>query len=202
MPKRPKDDPSPLYQRKEPEPGDGRYASGEVIKNGQRICNSCKTWKPFNCYAKSKGGVMGLSAVCRKCENEKARERYVRNDILSRRKEQKSVYDKERRERLRAEGKLKKPDPETQREQRMKREYGITIKDYENMIEAQNNQCAICFAPGEAERNGKLVIDHCHTSGKVRGLLCNKCNLLLGHANDTIERLERAILYLSKRGEG
>jgi hypothetical protein len=202
MRKRPKDDPSPLYQRKKPELGDGRYISGEVIKNEQRVCNSCKTWKSFDCYAKNKSGVMGLSAVCRECENEKARERYARNDILSRRKGKKSAYDKERRERLRAEGKLKKPNPETQREQRMKREYGITIKDYENMVEAQSNQCAICFTPSEAERNGKLVIDHCHASGKVRGLLCNKCNLLLGHANDKIERLERAILYLSKRGEG
>lgn len=202
MPRRPKDDPSPLYQRKEPEPGDGRYANGEVVKDGQRICNCCKSWKPIEQYTKSKTGHMGLSAVCKDCENEKARIRYAEKDILSRRKGQKSVYDRERRKRLRAEGKLKKPDPEAQREQAMKRKYGITIKDYEAMVKAQNNECAICFAPGEQERNGKLVIDHCHASGKVRGLLCNKCNLLLGHANDTIERLERAILYLSNRGEG
>jgi hypothetical protein len=145
---------------------------------------------------------MRLSAICRDCQNAKDRARYAQKDILSRRKEQKSVYDRERRERLRAEGKLKKPDPETQREQAMKRKYGITTKDYEVMVEAQNNECAICFAPGEQERNGRLVIDHCHASGKVRGLLCNKCNLLLGHANDAIECLERAILYLANRGEG
>ena len=202
MPKRPKDDPSPLYQRKEPEPGDGRYANGEVVKDGQRICNCCKAWRPIERYAKSKTGHIGLSAICRDCQNAKDRARYAQKDILSRRKGQKSVYDKERRERLRSEGNLKKPDPEMQREQRMKREYGLTINDYEDMVKAQSNQCAICLAPGEAERNRKLVIDHCHASGKVRGLLCNKCNLLLGHANDTIERLERAILYLSKRGEG
>jgi hypothetical protein len=202
MPKRQKDDPSPLYQRKEPDPGDARYATGEVIKDGQRICNFCKTWKPFSDYAKSKTGHMGLSAVCRDCENKKARERYAKNDILSRRKEKKRIYDKERRERLRAEGKLKKLDPEVQREKAMKHKYGITIKNYEDMVEAQNNKCAICSARGEEERNGKLVVDHCHASGKIRGLLCNKCNLLLGHADDTIERLERAILYLSQRGEG
>lgn len=202
MPRRPKDDPSPVYQRKEPELGDGRYAAGEVIKDGLRICNSCKTWKPFDCYAKNKTGHMGLSAVCRDCENRKARERYARNDVLSRRKEKKRIYDKGRRERLRAEGKLKKNDPQVQREQMMKRKYGMTIKDYDDMVQSQNNQCAICFALGSKERNGRLVIDHCHASGKVRGLLCNKCNLLLGHADDTIERLERAILYLSQRGEG
>jgi hypothetical protein len=89
-----------------------------------------------------------------------------------------------------------------QREKAMKHKYGITIKNYEDMVEAQNNKCAICSARGEEERNGKLVVDHCHASGKIRGLLCNKCNLLLGHADDTIERLERAILYLSQRGEG
>jgi hypothetical protein len=202
MPKRPKDDPSPLYQRKEPKPGDGRYANGEVVKDGQRICNCCKTWKPIEWYAKSKAGHIGLSAVCKDCENEKARVRYAEKDILSRRKGKKSVYDKERRERLRAEGKLKRQRPEAEREQRMKREYGITTKDYEAMVEAQNNECAICFASGEQERNSKLVIDHCHASGKVRGLLCNKCNLLLGHANDSIGQLEQAILYLSDKGEG
>jgi hypothetical protein len=202
MPKRPKDDPSPLYQRKEPLPGDGRYAEGEVIRGEERICNSCKTWKPFDCYAKNKNCIMGISAACRDCINEKTRIRYAEKDILSRRKDKKSVYDQERRENLRAEGKLKKPDPDMQREQRMKREYGITIQDYEAMVKAQNNECAICFASGDQERNRRLVIDHCHASGKVRGLLCNKCNLLLGHAQDTIGRLERAILYLSDKGEG
>jgi hypothetical protein len=202
MPKRPKDDPSPLYQRKEPLPGDGRYAEGEVIKGKERICNCCKTWKPFDCYPKNKKCVMGLNATCRDCVNEKSRIRYAEKDILSRRKDKKSVYDRERRERLRAEGKLKRQRPEVEREQRMKREYGITTKDYEAMVEAQNNECAICFASGEQERNSKLVIDHCHASGKVRGLLCNKCNLLLGHANDSIGQLERAILYLSDKGEG
>jgi hypothetical protein len=202
MPKRAKDDPSPSYQRKDPEPGDGRYAAGEVIKDGYRLCNHCKTWKPFDCYAKNKNCVMGLSAVCRDCINEKARIRYTNKDILSRRKEQKSAYDKARRERLKAEGNLKPTDAGVLRARMLKRNYGMTPEDYDSMVETQNNECLICFTSGDQERNKRLLVDHCHASGKVRGLLCNKCNLLLGHADDTIDRLERAILYLKERGEG
>ena len=145
---------------------------------------------------------MGLSAVCRDCVNEKGRARYADKDILSKRKAQKSAYDKARREKLKAEGKLKPVDAEALRARMLKRNYGITPKDYDAMVETQNNECLICFASGDKERNKRLVVDHCHASGKVRGLLCNKCNLLLGHADDTIDRLERAILYLKERGEG
>ena len=145
---------------------------------------------------------MGLNAICRDCVNEKARARYAEKDILSRRKEQKSNYDKERREKLRAEGKLKPLDPDIARMQMLRRNYGMTPDDYNAMVAKQSNQCLICSVSGESERNQRLVVDHCHTSGKVRGLLCNKCNLLLGHADDTIDRLERAIFYLKERGEG
>lgn len=202
MPKRHKDDPSPSYQRKQSVPGDGRYATESVINDGQRICNQCKEWKSFDCYAKNKQCVMGINATCRDCVNEKARARYAAKDILSRRKQQKSNYDKERRGKLRAEGKLKPLDPGTARMQMLRRNYGMTPDDYDAMVAEQSNQCLICSVNGESERNHRLVIDHCHASGKVRGLLCNKCNLLLGHADDTIDRLERAILYLKQRGEG
>lgn len=182
--------------------GDGRYASGQVIKDGQRICRNCQTWKPFDCYGKNKSGVMGLKAICRECENEKSRARYANSDISERRKEQKRRYDKERYDRLKSEGKLKTEDPKVVRERVLKRNYGMTIEDYDSMVKQQSNRCLICSASGSDQKDGKLVVDHCHASGKVRGLLCNKCNLLLGHADDLIGRLESAILYLRERGEG
>lgn len=74
--------------------------------------------------------------------------------------------------------------------------YGITVEAYEKLLEEQNNACAICKTIPEK----KLNIDHSHMTGKVRSLLCHNCNTALGHANDSIERLELLIEYLKKHG--
>ena len=202
MPKRSKDDPSPHYKRQTPKLGDGRFAEGEIIQNGQRVCKGCQTWKDLSFFAKNKTGVAGLKAHCRECENTAARQRYANSEIGARRRQQKSEYDKARYERFKAEGKNVSGDPEMARQRMLKRNYGLTTEDYEAMVEAQGNECLICNVSGDKVRNQRLVVDHCHVSGKVRGLLCQKCNLLLGHADDTIGRLEQAILYLRDKGEG
>lgn len=202
MSKRPKDDPSSSYKRKPPLHGDGRFAESEVIKDGQRICRRCQVWKDFSEFGKSKVGVAGIKANCRTCENKIARERYANGEVRARRKEQKRLYDKARYERRKAEGAQLGGDPIKARTRMLRRNYGLTPEAYDAMVEAQDNQCLICCASGEEVRNNRLVVDHCHATGMVRGLLCPKCNLLLGHADDTIERLERAIFYLRDRGEG
>lgn len=201
MPKRSKDDPSPSYKRKLPLHGDGRFAESEVIKDGQRICRRCQTWKDFSEYGKSKVGVAGIKANCRTCENELARQRYASGEVGVRRVEQKRLYDKARYERKKAEGVQIGGDPFKARIRMLQRNYGLTPEAYEAMAEAQNNQCLICRTSAEEIRNNRLVVDHCHATGFVRGLLCPKCNLLLGHADDTIELLEQAIIYLRDRGE-
>lgn len=70
------------------------------------------------------------------------------------------------------------------------RAYGLTEETYNDMFDTQNGLCKIC------DRELPLVVDHCHTSHVIRGLLCDKCNLGLGHFQDDIERLRRAIVYL------
>jgi hypothetical protein len=83
----------------------------------------------------------------------------------------------------------------------IKRKYGITIEDYQNMLVKQNNVCAICFKEdmtieANSMRLKGLCIDHCHVTNKVRGLLCNKCNPMIGYSKDSIKLLESAISYL------
>lgn len=82
----------------------------------------------------------------------------------------------------------------------MKRRYGITYQEYCDMLDAQNGRCAICESEdAQSSRTyGKLFIDHCHTTGKVRGLLCSKCNHALGQLNDDVGLLNKAIAYLTK----
>jgi peptide methionine sulfoxide reductase MsrB len=68
------------------------------------------------------------------------------------------------------------------------------------MVEEQGGLCAICQKPYDWETSA-LYIDHCHTTGKVRGLLCRNCNKGLGHFFDDVANLARAIEYLKKATE-
>jgi hypothetical protein len=78
------------------------------------------------------------------------------------------------------------------------REYGITVEEYQEFRRKQNDLCAICKSPeGNWKANGsKLVVDHCHKTGKVRGLLCPSCNRGLGQFEDNAERLKSAMIYI------
>lgn len=78
------------------------------------------------------------------------------------------------------------------REQGLKR-YGLTIDDYENMAAQQGDACAICGRnPGKL----RLAVDHCHTTGKVRGLLCADCNTFLGRLEKYMPLLSKCFDYL------
>lgn len=79
--------------------------------------------------------------------------------------------------------------------------YGITQAEYEQIYKDQSGLCAICGGLPDIVKHGysRLVVDHCHKTGKVRGLLCNNCNSGMGIIGDTIEHLERALAYLRKQ---
>lgn len=84
----------------------------------------------------------------------------------------------------------------------VKRRYGITLEQYNEMKEAQNNVCLLCGNPETDvdKRTNKvrdLAVDHCHTTHKVRGLLCRGCNQGLGNFKDNTEVLQKAINYLT-----
>ena len=72
--------------------------------------------------------------------------------------------------------------------------YGITLEQYDKMFEAQGNSCAICNGVNKSGR--KLSVDHDHKTGKVRGLLCGKCNHGIGQFNDSVRLLQKVISYL------
>jgi hypothetical protein len=78
--------------------------------------------------------------------------------------------------------------------------YGITLSQYNDMFDLQEGCCAICDLTLEQTGKKRLYVDHCHTTGKVRGLLCQHCNFVLGQAKDSTAILEAAIMYLKERG--
>ena len=83
----------------------------------------------------------------------------------------------------------------TKRLEKRCRVYGITSEDYAAMYELQGGLCAICKS-GPTGRWDSLDIDHCHSTGAVRGLLCHQCNKGIGCLGDDIGRLLSAIAYL------
>lgn len=82
------------------------------------------------------------------------------------------------------------------------KQYGMTVDAYRTLVEAQNGLCKICGKPEtQPTKNGsgvrELSVDHDHRTGRVRGLLCNKCNVRLGMVDDDLELLRKMIDYLT-----
>ena len=78
----------------------------------------------------------------------------------------------------------------------MLKKYGVTIELYNQMLSQQNNSCKICLRH-ESNFKNNLSVDHCHSTGKVRGLLCPYCNGMLARWQDDKDKFERAAAYLA-----
>ena len=83
------------------------------------------------------------------------------------------------------------------RDTRFKRVFGISIDEYNEMLRNQDYKCAICGRT-ESENKKRLAVDHCHTTGKVRKLLCHHCNCALGMVKDDKEILISMLSYLKE----
>lgn len=84
--------------------------------------------------------------------------------------------------------------PEKRRARHLQRTYGLSVEQYAELARQQGMACAIC----EQVPDRALAVDHCHDTGRVRGLLCTPCNSALGRFGDDAERLQRAIRYLQR----
>lgn len=122
--------------------------------------------------------------------------------------EQKRAYDREygnaRRERRAARSKAWREDnPERQRRHQrrhhLKTTFGMSMKEYDALEDAQEGKCAICGTDDTAPWDW-FCVDHDHATGAVRGLLCRACNTCIGQAKDNPEILRRAIRYLEETG--
>lgn len=117
---------------------------------------------------------------------------------MPRTKEEKAAYLREWRAKnkdyCRAEARKKYHTPDGyayHEHHRLKSTYGITLEEYQAMVSSQNGLCFICGNPDK-----KLAVDHDHSNGKVRKLLCLNCNRGLGAFGDNISLMERGIQYL------
>lgn len=89
------------------------------------------------------------------------------------------------------------PHPEKVRARKLKHRFGITLDQYNEMFEKQEGCCDIC-KKHQSEFKKRLAVDHCHTTGEVRALLCASCNQALGMLNEDSKVLKNMILYIKK----
>ena len=88
-----------------------------------------------------------------------------------------------------------------QRQYQLKSKYGITEDDYTVLLTEQDGKCAICMTDKPTGKWKVFAVDHCHNTGKVRGLLCNECNRGIGLLKDSPELLQAAKDYLEKNSD-
>lgn len=181
-----------------------------------KLCIKCNQTKDFESFYKSERYKDGCKPVCKICQIERATKWRLENPDRARTNAKRSYKKRLKREKIIPKYKLlemnnynkkwKKNNYEATRSMTLKYSYGITIEDYNQMFEQQKGLCLICNKP-ETIRNkraGKvgeiknLVVDHCHKTGKIRGLLCMNCNQGIGKLQDDINLLQKAIEYLKK----
>lgn len=163
-------------------------------------CRACERESAIGRYHKlnqrdvSNSSVSGMKK-CGLCNKEKPEHEYFRN---SKSKDGLQHYCKKCHYASKKEHYKKKSVRDRYKHNQLRFKYGIGINEYNKMLAEQNGKCAIC--DGVNHNRKKLSVDHCHETGKIRGLLCEKCNSVLGWAKDSTLVLQNAISYLKDSG--
>ena len=158
-----------------------------------RICSKCKKEKELSSdnFCKDKYDKSGFTYQCKICRAIKQKEWKLANPIKI-----KETNDKNKIKRKVFYNSLK--GIESSRRAHLKRTYGLSLEEFNEKLKSQNNKCAICNNVETRDKHNVFAVDHCHKTGKIRGLLCWKCNSGLGLYNDNKQLLINAIKYLKK----
>lgn len=138
-----------------------------------KACRSCGVTKSLTEF-----GPRGEKwrSYCYQCERDRLKRIYHQNPVAGRERQREWI----------------KANPRKNKDTKLRSRLGIGLDDYEAMIAAQKNRCATC---GD---EGRLEIDHCHASGRIRKLLCGPCNRALGQAKDDPKRLRALAAYVEE----
>lgn len=149
------------------------------------VCKRCgikRSYIDFHIVKECRGG---RRPVCKFCIRKQQKKRYDDNAEFARARQRKWHTD----------------NPRASRGSKLKSTYGITIEQYDAMFISQGGICLICGCPETVKRNGKiknLSIDHNHVTGKIRGLLCQKCNQALGLLGENPVTINSLLKYITK----
>ena len=152
----------------------GRGRKPLLDAQGRKQCAKCEQFKDLLDFSPTRGKAFGVNSWCKACIAQLKNEHYT--------------LEKARAEHL-------------------WRVYGLTTEEYEQMLLDQNGLCACCGQP-EKRRAGRkkrseniplLHVDHCHTTGRIRGLLCSACNTALGLLEEDPQRIMALLHYVEER---
>jgi hypothetical protein len=168
-----------------------------------KTCCTCKESKNTSEFYIRKGAKDGFRSQCKICNNISSREWALANPEKAAAARKKN-YAKNPKAAMAAQKRWQKRNPEQwaaiQRNNKLRRTYGITLEDYDRMFEEQQGRCGICSSEENNSKNTEhFYVDHCHATGIVRGLLCSGCNTGLGNFKDNEESLQAAIAYLRRQ---
>lgn len=148
-----------------------------------KLCKRCGATKSLEDFHKDKKSKDGHCFYCKECNKSKTRAYYAELD---------KTAEKQR-------GKQRSENG-AYRDYQYQKKYGISLEEYNDLLEKQGGKCAICGITRE-ECNDKraLPVDHDHETGHVRGILCHSCNRAIGLLKDSPENLRKAADYLENQ---
>lgn len=149
----------------------------------EKICSVCNELKPLEDFYKEARVKDGRMRRCKLCHCAATAKYRTQNPEVYRKASLKHWHN------------LK----DSKKHGKWLKRYGLTKEEYETLFDKQKGLCFICKKECSSGQN--LSVDHCHKTGKVRGLLCKKCNTALGMLEDNIEYFQTAILYLKSYEE-
>jgi len=150
---------------------------------GFKICRKCLNKKPINDFNIHYGKTRTKDKMrneCKECQKTHSREHWKK--IATRESEKKKIYHLNNRK--------------VAHGWHLKSKYGITLVDYQKMLDLQNGKCAICGSDKPKGNYRHFAVDHNHTTGELRGLLCTQCNTGIGLLQDSPDLLLKAAEYI------
>ena len=156
------------------------------VSPSKRICKNCNIKITKHNWVRliDKVNSTFKSLICKQC-------------TFNRKEYYKEYYKKNKEKRNAASKNWYQDNKEAVSASNRKRKYGISSEEYDTMLEEQDNKCKICLVSFTNLSPQHIHTDHCHTTNKIRGLLCNFCNVGLGHFKDDPKLLLKASIYLN-----
>ena len=161
--------------------------SAEMEQSGLRYCAQCHELKARESFSLNHRTPDGLQSRCKACISIYGRQyRQANPDLI-----------------LQRNRKYRESDPVKvaayMRRKNLERDYGLTVEQFDLLLESQGGVCAICGQIATVDKGGRgWHVDHRHSDGKIRGVLCRECNWAIGHLHENIQRCLSAAHYLEK----